>query len=238
MRKVFVSSVVLSALFWMTLLTGCNNCIDGTGHVENQTRDIPLFSEIVVNIDADVIVDVASKTTMQIHAQRNVLNAITTRVKGKKLIIDASPCLGKTDPVLIKVFTPGINMLTMNGSGMIKTANPVTLGEMTLRLNGSGKIFADVHVNIVDTEINGSGDIIVNGSSNKQKVKVIGSGSYKGLGLRSNNAMVDLSGSGDVAVSAVNKLVIELKGSGQVKYAGNPKVKTEVVGSGKVTKME
>ncbi len=238
MRKLFFVVVMVFMALWMTVLTGCNSCIDGTGHVVNQTRNMPAFTEIVVNINADVVVDVASKTTMQLHAQQNVLDAITTRVKGKKLIIDASPCLGQTDPVLIKVFTPDIQRLTLNGSGMIKTANPLTLGEMRLKLSGSGKIFADVHVNVVKSQLDGSGDIIVNGSANKQEVAVNGSGNFKGLGIRSNSAKVKLSGSGKVEVSAINKLVVALTGSGEVVYSGNPKVKTEVVGSGKVTKME
>ena len=238
MKKIFISVLMLVTVAGIALLTGCNSCIDGTGHVENQTRVVAQFSEIVLNINADVVVEVASKTTMQIHAQRNVLDAITTRVKGKKLIIDASPCLGNTDPILIKVFSPDIYKLTVNGSGMIKTANPITLGEMTLNLSGSGKIFADVHANIVNTNLSGSGEIIVNGSANKQEIDVKGSGNFKGLGMRTNSAEVDLSGSGTVEVSAINKLVIELSGSGEVVYAGNPRVKTEIIGSGKVTKMD
>ena len=238
MKKITFPFVIVTALLWVILLTGCNSCIDGTGHVENQTRAVEPFSEIVLNINADVVVDVASKTTMQIHAQQNVLDAITTRVKGKKLIIDASPCLGKTDPILIKVFSPDIYKLTVNGAGMIKTANPITLGEMTLNLSGSGKIFADVHANIVNTNLSGSGDIIVNGSANKQNIDLKGSGNFKGLGMRTNSIEVELSGSGKASVSATNKLVVEITGSGEVVYAGDPKVKTEVVGSGKVTKMD
>jgi len=238
MKKILFPFIMVTALWWITLLTGCNSCVDGTGHVENQTRTVAPFSEIVLNINADVVVEVVAKTTMQIHAQRNILDLITTRVKGKKLIIDASQCLGNTDPILIKVFTPNLYKLTVNGSGMIKTANPVTLGEMSLSMSGSGKIYADIHANIVNTKLSGSGDIIVNGSANKQNIDLKGSGNFKGLGMRTNSVEVDLSGSGKVAVSATNKLVVKLSGSGEVVYAGDPKGKTEVIGSGKVTKMD
>ncbi len=238
MKKIVIYATMLFTALGITLLTSCNSCIDGAGHVENQTRNMAPFTEIVLNINADVIVDLASKTTMQIHAQQNVLEAITTRVKRGKLIIDASPCLGKTDPILIKVFTPNIKKLTLNGSGMIKTANPMTLGKMQIDVSGSGKIFADIHANVVKTDISGSGEVIVNGSANEQEIEVMGSGSFMGLGMRTNKAVVELSGSGKVEVSAANRLTVEVAGSGEVVYAGNPKVKTEITGSGTVMKMK
>ena len=238
MKKLSIVAGSLSIFLLTLFLSGCHQCIDGSGSIEVQSRKIEPFSEIVLNINADVEIGISSKTVMQIHAQRNVTGAITTRVKGDKLIIDAAPCLGNVEPVQIKVFTTELSGITVNGSGMVKTMNPVVVGDFELELNGSGQIFADIYANKMKANLDGSGEIIVNGTTNKQKVESSGSGSYKGLGLKANESRVTLSGSGTAEVSSLNSLVVDVEGSGEVIYAGNPRLKTEVTGSGKVTKMD
>jgi predicted small secreted protein len=238
MRKFILSVLPVIVMSVVLVLTGCQNCIDGQGNIETQTRSIDSFSKLEVNINADIEIGVTSKNTMQIHAQKNVIDAITTKVKGDKLIIDASPCLGNTEPVQIKLFTTRLEEIEMNGSGMVKTLHPVTTGDIELELNGSGKLFADVYANKVEVELNGSGEIIVNGTTNKQKVEIEGSGNYRALGLRAFETEAKIEGSGIAHISSLNKLNIKITGSGEVIYSGNPELKTKITGSGKATKMD
>ena len=238
MKKLSIVAVLLSIFGFVFAFSGCQQCIDGRGSIIPQSRKIEKFSEIVLNINADVDVGVSSKTTMQIHAQSNIADAITTKVRGDKLIIDAAPCLGNVEPVHIKVFTTELTGIKVNGSGMVRTMNPVVVGDIDMELNGSGEIFADVYTNNINIEIDGSGQIIANGTTNKQKVEITGSGDYKGLGIRANETRVELSGSGTAEVSSLNSLTALVTGSGEILYSGNPRLKTEVTGSGKVTKMD
>jgi len=238
MKKLSIVAGLLSIFFYLMVLSGCQQCVDGRGSIEVQSRKVEPFSEIVLNINADVEIGISSKTVMQIHAQRNVTDVITTEVKGDKLIIDAAPCIGNAEPIHIKVFTTNLTGITVTGSGMVKTMNPVVVGDIELELNGSGQIFADIYANKMKVNLDGSGEIIVNGTTNKQKVESSGSGSYKGLGLRANESRVTLSGSGTAEVSSLNSLVVDVEGSGEVVYSGNPRLKTNVTGSGKVTKMD
>jgi len=238
MKKKYFIAVSFLMIFYVIVFSGCRQCIDGRGGIIPQSRKIEKFSEIVLNINADVEVGISSKTVMQIHAQSNVADAITTKVKGDKLIIDAAPCLGNVEPVHIKVFTTELTGIIVNGSGMVKTINPVVVGDIELDLNGSGQIFADIYTNRIDVDLNGSGQIIVNGTSNKQKVEISGSGSYKGLGLRADESRVELSGSGKAEVSSLNSLAVDVEGSGEVFYSGDPRLKSKVTGSGNVTKLK
>ena len=234
---------ILLPLFALTLLaviglSGCQDCIEGQGKIVNVTRETEPFSEIVVNINADVEIGVTSKNTMQIHAQQNIIDAITTKIKGDKLIIGASPCLGKTEPILIKVFTTKLTSIELNSAGMVKTMHPVTVGNIELKLKGSGKLFTDVYANSVEAELEGSGEMIVNGTTNKQDVEIEGSGNYRALGLRAFETRVEVEGSGKAHISSLNTLNIKIEGSGEVIYSGNPELKTKITGSGRVTKMD
>ncbi len=238
MKKILLPLLGLVLLTGVITLSGCQNCIDGQGKIVNVTRETESFSEIVININADVEIGVTSKNTMQIHAQQNVIDAITTKVKGDKLIIDATPCLGNTEPILIKVFTTKLTKIKLNGSGMVKTMHPITVGNIELKLSGSGKLFADVYANHVEAELEGSGEVIVNGTTNTQEVEVEGSGNYRALGLRAFETEVKIEGSGKASISSLNSLNIKIEGSGEVTYSGNPELKTKITGSGRVTKMD
>jgi len=239
MKKILLPLFSSLVLVWMILLSGCTaDCIDGQGKIVSYTRHPDSFTEIELNIEADVEIGIASKTVMQIHAQPNVMKAITTEVRGGKLIIDASSCLGNTEPIQIKVFTNELTEIEVNGSGMVKTMNPVYVGDIEIEVSGSGKIFADVHANETNVDIGGSGEVIINGSTNKQNIEISGSGVYLGLGLRCNETKIEMSGSGKAEVSTLNKLKVDISGSGEVIYAGNPKIKSEISGSGKLTKMD
>ena len=232
---------ILPALFVVIIILfsiSCQNCIEGKGGIVRQKRDLKAFSKIEVNIPADVVIGEATKPVMQIHAQPNVLKAITTEVNGDELIIDASPCLKNIEPVSIRIMTPALTGITFNGSGSLKTDDIFTCDRMEIEMNGSGRIYADVFTNKVDVIIKGSGMVAINGTTNDQSVEIMGSGIYKGFGLKSYRTEVDLKGSGTAEVIALNKLNVNITGSGEVVYSGNPDLKTKIKGSGKVSKME
>lgn len=239
MKKIIFPFITLLTFMGMISLSGCNEaCIDGQGQITSVNRTIDSFTELELNIEADVEIGIASKPAMQIHAQPNVIKAIKTKVRDGKLIIEASPCLNQVEPVQIKIFTSNLEEIEVNGSGMVKTTGPVTVGDIEFEVNGNGKIFADVHANKVEVEVKGSGEIVVNGSANKQEVEIKGSGKFLGFGLGTYDAKVEISGSGRSEVSSRNNLNAKVNGSGEVVYAGNPKLKVKVNGSGTVTKME
>ncbi len=239
MKRIYFLSLVLLSICGVISLSGCNEaCIDGQGQIVSVNRTVEKFSELELNIEADVEIGIASKTVMQIHAQPNVVKAITTKIKDGKLIIDASPCLNSVEPIRIKIFTSSLEEIEVNGSGMVKTTGPVTVGDIEFEVKGSGKIFADVYANKVEVEVKGSGEVVVNGTANKQDVEIKGSGNYRGFGLGTNDTKVEIDGSGKAEISAHNNLDAKINGSGGVVYAGSPKLKVKVNGTGKVTKME
>ena len=235
MKKLLPLLIFIFPLFF---ITGCFNCIDGTGHIGTENREIKKFTKLELDIPADVEIGISSKTVLRIHAQQNVSGAITTEVKGDKLVISSSRCLGDIEPVRINIFTEDIEEIEINSSGTVKTKHPITLDKIKLEVEGSGEIFADVYANVVTTEIEGSGNIVVNGTTSSQKIKIEGSGSYKAFGLRSYDAKVKIEGSGDAEISVSNFLNAIIEGSGSVIYSGTPKVTSKVSGSGSVTKMQ
>ncbi|HQV37276.1 MAG TPA: DUF2807 domain-containing protein, partial [Flavobacterium sp.] len=62
-----------------------------------------------------------------------------------------------------------------------------------------------------------------------------GSGDIKAFELVSENAKVNVSGSGDIKVNCTEFIEARVAGSGDIEYKGNPKkVDTKVAGSGTI----
>jgi hypothetical protein len=195
------------------------------------------FKKLELEINAHVDVGVTSKTTMQIHAQKNIADIITTEVRGDKLVISSSRCFSNTEAIHIKVFTTELEGIKVEGVGTVRTMNPIIVDEIEFEVEGSGEIFADVYANSVKSEIEGSGEIVVNGTTSSQKVKIEGSGTYQAIGLRANDSKVKIEGSGKAQISSIDILNIVINGSGSLIYSGNPSISSEISGSGTVSKI-
>jgi hypothetical protein len=225
-------------IFSMVLAgSGCVQCVDGEGHIVSVTRSIKPFTKLELNMNAHVEVGVTSKATMQIHAQKNIAELITTKVEGDKLVIETSKCLGNYEPVLIHVFTTALEEIEVNGSGTVKSRHPVTVNKIEFEVDGSGKIFADVYANKVEAEVDGSGEVVINGTVNSQKIEIEGSGFVQTTGLKADDTAVEINGSGRAEVSSLNTLNVSIRGSGRVIYSGDPKVESKISGSGSVSRM-
>jgi len=66
------------------------------------------------------------------------------------------------------------------------------------------------------------------------ELSLIGSCSFNGFSLSANYVQVDISGSGNCEVTALNSLDVSIDGSGSVYYKGSPSIKNHVSGSGRV----
>jgi hypothetical protein len=221
-------------LILILIATSCAPCVQGEGHPVPESKKIKPFTTLILNVDADVEIGVASKPVMQLHAQKNIAEKILIQQKGDRLIIDADGCIRPSDPLFIKLFTPSLEKIEVNGSGTVRTKQPVITNVIQFILNGSGKIMADVYANKVVVRLNGSGEVVVNGTSVGESVVVRGSGMCHTLGLRAEEVQVMIKGSGTVKVSAMDSLKTSINGSGKLIYSGTPVLDKEIKGSGTI----
>ncbi len=237
MKQLVISKIHFAFIMAsLLLLTSCFNCVDGIGKSTPETREIGEFSKLEVDIPADVVIRFGDVPGIKIMAQENMLKEIDTYVKGQTLEIDADFCLNPTETIRIDITTPKLSKIVLNGSGNIHASSTMEADDIVLKLNGSGQISTDVFSNTLEAQINGSGDIIVNGTTQEMEMDINGSGDFRGLGLKTFEANVSITGSGDAEVNVLNDLKAGITGSGSVTYVGNPSIRTDVTGSGTVTK--
>lgn len=222
-------------LFAAVLFNSCNVvCTEGTGPVQTEKREPGPFKEIALELSADVTVLKGESTALIITSQSNLINKIVTKTRGDKIIISDEGCITSKERIKITAYLPELKGLEINGSGNIMVPDTFMVKDLNLEINGSGDINGKFIAAQIESDIRGSGNLILNGSANKHSMEILGSGDIKASDLPCNTSEVNVSGSGDVFVYAIQNLDVKINGSGTVHYKGKPSVNSSVNGSGKV----
>lgn len=209
----------------------------GKGDTIIEVRDISGFSGIDLGIDGEVYYQQDSIYRVEISAQSNILSAIETEVQGGILKITSRANLFHHKPIIITVYSPGMHLLTLSGSGNIYAQNGINSGSMDVSVTGSGNISVQsLTAQNLDGKISGSGNINIDGGSvSDEELLISGSGNIDALELVSNTGNIKISGSGDVMVHVLQSMIVSISGSGDVKYRGTPAIETHMSGSGNLT---
>ena len=203
----------LLALFatGLVLILTAGSCLQGkhvTGSKNYLTKKVEVghFNEIKLLGSANVTYHQGSQNYIEIYGSDNIIPLLETYVDGNTLIVkykkNVTIWKGKLE---VKVFSPELNKLTINGSGDIHFANGIqTKEDISLSINGSGDIKGkDFKCRKMSVSISGSGDIAAGN-------------------LESENVSASTTGSGSISCYASGKLTARVTGSGDIAYRGNP----------------
>lgn len=231
--------VILWLFFaFVTSLTSCENCIVPEGEVKEEERAVNDFSEISLDCSADVIIRdrmLSDKNKVVVKAAANILPLIKTTVSGGNLKIDISGCVSGSSAVEVFVYVNEISKVKNDGSGTVRSDNVLKSDRFDVALDGSGAVELKLRANRVIVNHDGSGRIALAGNTNELEVNHDSSGESELSSMQSEEAKVNLDGSGTVSVFATNAMNLSLDGSGTIIYKGNPKeLKTNKDGSGEI----
>lgn len=245
--KTSLLALLATGLF---LILTASSCLQGkhvTGSKNYLTKKVEIghFNEIKLLGSANVTYHQGSQNYIEIYGSDNIIPLLETYVDGNILIIkykkNVTIWKGKLE---VKVFSPELNKLTINGSGDIRFTNGIQTNEdISLSINGSGDIkgekfkcrrmavfisgSGDVKLQQIESEectasIAGSGDIGLSGKTFNAEYKIAGSGNIGAGNLESENVSASTAGSGSISCYASGKLIARVTGSGDIAYRGNP----------------
>jgi hypothetical protein len=211
-----------------------------------QTRDISQpFSEVRLVGDFDLELTQGDTVSLVIEATREDLPHIRSEVNDGVLtlrredggLLDFSRWFARHPAARAFLTTKALDRLVVDGSGSIHAA-AWSSDALRARIAGSGDVKVDrLTAAHFTCDIAGSGDVQVAGSVTNQKIRIAGSGQYRGPDLKSQTVSVSISGSGSVDLWAERTLEVKIAGSGDVRYHGTPAVTQSVSGSGRVTSL-
>ena len=215
--------------------------VRGNGNIRTEDRSLGNFQSVGSYGPYNVYLTQSSDYKVSVEAEDNLLPYIETYVENGELKIRTKEgyWLRNSREVSIHVSAPSFTTISTVGSGDIIAQSQINNSSpISLHATGSGSIKASLNAPEIKADVTGSGNINLEGETKSFHGEIIGSGNIKAFDLKSEDADIDISGSGDADVFASVKLSVEVNGSGDVKYKGAGQVASNIHGSGSVKKVD
>lgn len=208
----------------------------GSGVERTEVREVGKFEGLDVGGAFDVDIVCGGETKVEVTADDNLLENITTSVRGSTLYIETEGNISPRTKIRLRITTPNIEDIQSSGASDV-VLHDVKNEKLHLETSGAGSIKATVKTDNLSVETSGAGNVILSGSAGTFSVETSGAAEIKARDLQTKNARVDVSGAGDVELRVSEELNVSVSGAGDIRYYGSPKiVSKEISGAGSVSK--
>lgn len=221
LRWIVVLALAIAVLAIVVIVrqTGVRSAstVHGSGIALRQARAVAAFSAVDLSGSNDVTITVGRARSVLVRADDNLIGNVKTRVHAGTLVIDTTGTFTTKTPMSVTISVPSLRALRLSGSGTV-TADGIHTARFAVELSGSGIVRARGSVTRLDATLGGSGQALL-------------------AGLVARDVRASLAGSGEIRVTATERLDASLPGSGAITYAGKPgHVSKSVTGSGTITR--
>jgi len=192
-----------------------NDFIQGNGNRISQVKKLNTFYAISNQIIANIRIVSARHYSIMITADENIMPFIATNIINNELVIASDKNFSSREVIDIKIEVPFINKVRQLGIGFIQ--------------------IDDMQTNKLSLIIEGQGNINAKGRVEELKADIFGTGNMNLKHLLSKNAYLNITGSGNIEVSAYNELNASIDGIGNIRYSGKPNIiRQSITGIGQV----
>lgn len=226
--------LTLIVLLYPAVGLGIFNCVKGGSQQSEKTIPLKGESKVVLRSSYDINIHKSHVQRVEIQGPQSLVDNLVIKAESKTLEIDEHQCTRSRELVEINVYLSELSLLKVLGASDVQIVDSFTGSRLSIDIAGAGDVVGDINVHNLDVAIKGSGDVKLSGQARQVNVDVIGSGDLSALGLSSKNVYVSIKGSGNLEVSASDKLGVEIYGNGNVKYKGRPKISMAKYGTGSI----
>jgi Putative auto-transporter adhesin, head GIN domain len=186
----------------------------GSGVALTEHRDLAPFATVELAGANNVFVRVGPAQSVAVTADDNLLDRVTTTVRGGNLVIADHGSFTTQAPMTVAISVPSLDGVTLSGSGTV-IVEAVTATEFSADLSGTGTLTASGTVDHLTTVLSASGTIDLQH-------------------MIAHDVIARLEGTGDINVHATSTLDATLTGTGSIIYSGSPSVTTHNTGTGSI----
>ena len=226
------------------LLTGCFidvndddglfGCIDADGPVTTVDLDLASFDGIELAMEARVEITQGAEQAVTVEGKSDIFDELDLDINNGVWTIRTEDCVRDVDDLTFFITLPSWQEVKISGSGEIVSTNTLEVGDIELRISGSGEMDLALLADDVEVDITGSGKVFLEGEADELDLNISGSGDLRAFNLTAREGDINISGSGDAEVFITDRLDVRITGSGDVFYKGNPILDVSITGSGEV----
>ncbi len=210
-----------------TLLITSTLTLYSVGTYSQQTLQLEPFTRIVVRNAANVTIKIGTENQIVLPQEADI-SQFKWNFKNDALVIEGRP----QD---VTIVAKQIIEIDVQGAGTLTAIDTINAPNLLLSISGSGTLKAPVISQNLKADISGIGSVTLAGTANSVNIQISGSGKVNAAALKTNNAVVDISGTGSTTIDVSENLNAEVSGSGSVYYVTKPKnINKSVSGVGRI----
>lgn len=218
-------------------MAACSSSTDMEIDAKTDAKSLPNFLHIqsCIAADLDILVDSSLNAAYKMDCDTSIQHKIKMQVRDKTLFISVDSSLTTLNPIKLKIFTPALKSLSLQGNEVTNLRWKSLSKDFNLQAQGSG----DIHIKQLKTDDfyiqqSGTSSIAADGDAQTCQIELKGKGDIDLLKMPVDKASVQLSGQGDIELQLRKALNANITGVGNIYYHGKPIVIRKISGVGEI----
>lgn len=207
--------------------------VKGNGNVINKKRKISKdFSRIKVSRGLHVFITKNNHVSLEVEADENLHELITTEVKNGTLIITSTKNIGWAKAKNIHLSVKKLNEILVSSGAEVSSEN--TMATKSLSVDASSGALVKLQVNVADLTCDTSSGAMVRFKGRAIDFEATSSSgsNINAFDLDSKNCDVSASSGSNIKVNVSDRFEGKASSGGNIKYMGNPKKASKNKSSG------
>ena len=212
--------------------------IDGNGNVKKETRNInEKFTKIDVSSGIEVEIEQADITSVEVEADSNLLQHITTKVVNGTLEITTDENIDSSKAETVRIKMPIVEALTATSGSSIQTNNTVRGNSIQIKSSSGSEVEATLEFENIDLETTSGSSATLLGKVLKFSSKSSSGSKIEADKLEANEVYAQATSGSSTNVNAILLLNAKASSGSSINYLGKAKsvIKEETSG-GSVSK--
>ena len=202
--------------------------IRGNGNIKTETREVGKFDAIKVNGAFTIYLLQDDDYSLKIVADENLMEVITSKVKGDVLYITTEKSISKSKELKLYIGFKHLSGIKANGAISLKSDQVLRFDELDIEINGASSADLELSSNRLAIDNSGASTIKLAGKSEEIDIDISGAGSVNAIALKALKGNINISGVGSGKVYVLDELRVSISGIGSVKYKGDPRVTSDI----------
>lgn len=225
-KQLFTLAIALT--FLLTLQSSCSygfGGIKGDGNVVKQDRKLSSFSGLDVGGAFKVFLTQGDKESIVVEADENLLDIISTEVRGNTLVIKTTEDIRDSEALNIYLTFKDMNEMEISGACHLSGENKMKFENLDLDCSGASDVELKLGASSINLDCSGASQVELFGSAESVELDLSGAAHFDGYDLEADIYNTDISGASHAKIFVTRELSAEVSGAASLKYKGEPVIK-------------
>ncbi len=225
---------IMAILLLIVSTTSCMfDGVKGDGNVVVKKRKISNdFARIKVSRGLHVFITKSNKMSLEVEADENLHELITTEVRNGTLVITATKNIRWASAKNIHLSVENINEILVSSGAEVSSENTITASKLRIDASSGSQVKLHVKVTELVCETSSGAMIRLNGRAKDFSVHSSSGSNINAYELDSKNCEANASSGSGIKVNVSNDFDGNASSGANINYTGNPKIVKKSKSSG------